>query len=544
MKMTKFLLIFLFLFSCLEQGYAQIVDAKVKPGEVEEKADAEYDLTDEARFESQVFIHEGLSQRKMDEECAKLKDPRACSGRGKTSFLGVDSTIVQMVAKAYSIIGGMMGMQGDAFDFEVQSPTAATEGAPGTDGAPATEGTQGAEGEGGTKKNYCTLIPAAGEALAMFTQQLSQNTLNSQPVTQETPQKEMLYRAARSHDGRAKSAKIQGTVWGATTACYGAYMAAGGIVINTKVILQAAAAGFLTAFWFSEAKQQEKYSREINEIADSLPGRGDCNPHTQLNCYCAQKETMYDPVHCVPELHKKAIANESFRVPCVDKDLKPDAQCDCISREACFDTEFFSEVSAPGFVQFARSSAGNDFRNLTRGQLTNGKLSAGSGGSAAAAKKLLGDLASKADGGGSLDKSGLGVADEFEKFGVPKALARMMASQPTTGAAKQRVSGLSADLNKSRNNFNAVRKGKSSSELRFNSANGQIGHKSKGQGNNFNSVLNKFKKKGSPSNSKSVLRFAQKAERQAQITKNKDRPLFEIISRRYQVSGWRRLEIQ
>ncbi len=539
MKITQLLIIFFLTFGSLGQAQAQLAGQKVKPGDIPDKASGEYDLTDQNRFESQVFIHEGLSQRKLDEECSKLKDPRACDGRGKTSFLGVDSTIVQMVAKAYSIIGGMMGMQGDAFDFKTKSGGAA-EGS--TEGATETA-TEGAE-EDGTKKNYCTLIPAAGEAVAMFAQQMAQNSLKSQPVTQETPQKEMLYRAARSHDARAKSAKIQGSVWGATTACYGAYMAAGGIVIDWKVIAQTAAAGFLTAFWFNEASQQEKYSKEINEIAESLPGRGDCNPHTQLNCYCTQPETMYDPTHCVPELHKKAIANDSFRVPCVDKDLKPDAQCDCISREACFDNEFFSDITAPGFVQFAKSSAGKDFRNLTRGQLTNGKLSAAGNSNAASAKKLLGDLASKASDSKPLDRQGMAIADEFKKYGIPKPLAMLLASQPTTKTGQQKVSGLSADLQESRKKYNAARRSGGSSVLSFSRANGKIGSRNSKKGQNFNSMLNKFKKK-SPTNSKSVLKFAQEAEKKApQITRNKERPLFEIISRRYQVSGWRRLEIQ
>lgn len=515
--------IFLFLAVTLTlNSSAQLADQKVKPGEIPDKTEAEYDLTDQARFESKVFIHEGLSNRTMEEKCEELDDPNACQGRGKTKFLGVDSTIVQTVAKAYSIIGGMMGMSGDAFDFELEE--------------------KNADGEK-SQKNYCTMIPAAGEMIAMFSQQTAQNALKAQPQTQETQQKETLYRAARSHDARAKSAKIQGVVWGATTACYAAYMAAGGIVINWKVIAQAGAAAFLTAFWLNEAKQQEKYASEIKRIASELPGRGDCNPHTQLNCYCSQKETMYDPVHCVPELHKRAIANDSFRVPCADKNLKPDASCDCISRDACFDQEFFSDMSAPGFVQFAKSSTGKNVGKLMRGELTSGALSGATTGNSAT-RKLLSDLASKVDDNPSLNKDGLNVADQFEKAGIPKPIARLIASRPTTSSAKTRVAGLSADMNQSRQKFNVAKTSKGTGVLRFNSATGKIGANKKKSDTNYNSLFGKFKKKKNSGKRNSVLKFAQKAESQAQISKNKDRPLFEIISRRYQVSGWRRLEIQ
>ncbi len=524
---------------------AQLADQKVKPGEMPEKAEGDYDLTDQARYESQVFVHEGLSVRTMNEKCAELEDPAACQGRGSTKFMGVDSEIVKMVARAYSIVGGMMGMQGDAFDFEAKAEGADT----GTDTTGETGDTAetgdaaGEEGSGEKKKNYCTMIPSAGEMLAMFSQQTAQNTLNAQPVTQDTPQKELLYRAARSHDARAKSAKIQGVVWGATTACYAAYMAAGGIVINWKVIAQAGAAAFLTAFWMNEAKQQEKYSEEVKRIAEELPGKGDCNPHTQLNCYCAQKETMYDPVHCVPELHKRAIANDSFRIPCADKDMKPDANCDCISRDACFDQEFFSDLSTPGFVQFAKSSTGKDVGKLMRGELTSGGLR-GASTTNNATRKLLGDLANKVDKNPSLNKGNKAISDGFEKMNIPRPIARLMASQPTTAQGRKMAAGLSADLNKSRKKFSVAKTSKGSNVLRFNRATGKVGPGKKKSGNNYNNLLNKFKKKKKSRSGNSVMKFAQKAEQQAQITKNKDRPLFEIISRRYQVSGWRRLEIQ
>lgn len=502
---------------------AQLADQKVKPGEIPAKTDEEYDLTDQERFDSQVFVHQGLSQRKMDEKCEELDDPNACKGRGKTKFLGVDSNLVQTVAKAYSVIGGMMGMSGDAFDFELKEPNA--------------------DGDK-TRKNYCTMIPAVGEMLAMFTQQTAQNTIDKQPMTQETKQKETLYRAARSHEARHDSAKIQSVVWLATTTCYGAYIAAGGISINWKVIAQAGAAFFLWQFWRSEAKQQKDYADEIKRIASELPGKGDCNPHTENHCYCSQKETKYDPVHCMPQLHKRAIANNSFRIPCADKDMKPDASCDCISRDACFDQEFFSEMSTPGFVQFAKSSTGKNVGKLMRGELTSGALSGATTGNSAT-RKLLNDLASEVDENPSLNKGGLGVADEFEKAGIPKPIARLIASRPTTSKAKNRVAGLSADLNKSRKKFSVAKKSKGTGVLRFNSATGKVGPRSKKKGTNYNALFNKFKKKKKNSrNRNSVLKFAKKAQGQAQITRNKDRPLFEIISRRYQVSGWRRLEIQ
>lgn len=537
--------------------YGQIVDVKKAPGEADEREEVDYDLTDQERYESQQFVHEGLLQRQIKENCDKLKDSKACRGGGKTEFMGVDSNMVQAVAKMYSLFGGMIGATGDAMDFKGKSSTDKestddssqnaddnqadnSQNGEQTQGEENNSGDKGDKEEGGKKKNYCVYIPAAGETIAMFMQQMGQDNIMNQAST-ETPQKDMLYKAARSHETRAKTAKMQGTVWGATTACYAAYMATGGISMDWKFLLQAGAAGFLTIFWFNEAKQHEKYAEEVRKIADNLPGKGDCNPHTQKDCYCAQPETQYDPTHCLPELHKKAVANTSFRVPCVDKDMKADAQCDCVTKEACFDTEFFSDISAPGFVQFGQSSAGKDFKKLTRGELVNGKLGAGSNGNSVAAKRLLGDLAKKVDGNKPLSKSDLSVSDAMEGMGMPPSLARAIAAQPTTAEGRRRAAGVTsgstsrARVTSSSGNRNGV--------LRFSGGTGRIGAQKKNSGPNFKSMLNKMKKKKGGSNQK-YLKFANKAQNQAQIENNKDKALFEIISRRYQVSGWRRLEIQ
>jgi hypothetical protein len=523
----------------LTEVNAQIINNNTSAGSgVDgEKTAEEYDLTDKDRFESQVFVHDGLNNRQIQEECEKLKDSRACQGRGGTKFLGIDSGMVQAVSKVYSMFGAVMGASGGG-GFSAPKAEAPAEGATET----ATEG-QASEGESEGKQDYCAYIPAVGETLATFTQQLGQQTIAAESQGQETQQKAQLYQASRSHGTRAKTAKMQGTVWGSTAACYGAYMASGKIAIDWKVIAKAAGAGFLTIFWFNEAKQQEHYASEVKRIADELPGRGVCNPHTEKDCYCAQPETQYDPTHCVPELHKKAVATTSFRVPCADKDMKPDASCDCIGADACFDTEYFSNIKAPGFVQFANSAGGKDFRDLTRGSLNNGTLAAGSNSNSARARKLLGDLGPKVKTSPSLDKSGLSANDAFTSLGVPGSVARLLASQKVNSQGKNRVASLTSGFGKGTGNFSNQKRAASrkTGVLRFNRAKASVGPKKKSS----SSSAFKFKRKKSKTRSGAkTLKFAQRAQKSAQITKNKDRPIFEIISRRYQVSGWKRLDIQ
>jgi len=542
-KYLLFTLLFIFI-----PTQAQVVGTSAPNAELDSN---EYDLTDADRWEAENYIHQGLTQRTMEEECKKLDDPDACLGRGKTKFMGVDSSIVEMVSKVYSLFSGAMGMQGGGFKAKAaKGSDASTEGTP-TDSQSGTDATDSSgnsnstgkkEGEG--KKDYCAYIPAAGELVATTMQTLGQQEIETSK-TQESQQKAQLYSAARSHRTRAQTAKIQGTTWGATTACYGYYMAAGGIAIDWKVMAKAAGAGFLTMFWLSESKKQNAYADEVNAIADELPGKGDCNPHTQKNCYCSQPETQYDTANCLEILNKKITDTTSYSVPCVDKDLKSDATCTCVGTQNCFDTEFFSNLSGTGLANFGNTSAGKDFKKLTNGILTNAKLASSGSGTNASAQKFLKDLDGKITELPNLTKTQSEQANSLKSYGIPKSVASLIASQTANSFGKDKAASLSNGRYGKINGLVGNTPYKSAGAvLRFNNPTKQIGKKSGQSYNSISNMLNKLKKNPNSGNSAKVLKFAQQAEREAQITKNKDRPIFEIISRRYQVSGWRRLDIE
>jgi hypothetical protein len=134
----------------LTEVNAQIINNNTSAGSgVDgEKTAEEYDLTDKDRFESQVFVHDGLNNRQIQEECEKLKDSRACQGRGGTKFLGIDSGMVQAVSKVYSMFGAVMGASGGG-GFSAPKAEAPAEGATET----ATEG-QAIAGESEGKQDY------------------------------------------------------------------------------------------------------------------------------------------------------------------------------------------------------------------------------------------------------------------------------------------------------------------------------------------------------------------------------------------------------
>lgn len=552
--MKKALLISLLIISL--PSLAQVVGTTA-PNSVKDKAD--YDLTDQQRYQSQTYIHEGLSQREMQDKCSKLDDPAACRGMGKTKFMGVDSNIIQMVSKVYSMFSGVMGMQGGGNfkaapkkksndpsrtrDAKPEAPKTGNDTPkPEADSSKAGDASQ--EKDGGEKKDYCQFIPAAGEMVGMTMQTLGQQQI-ALSQTKETPQKATLYKASRSHRTRAQTAKIQGYTWGATTACYAAYIASGEIVVDWKVIAKAGGAAFLTAFWFNESKSQNHYADEVQAIADELPGKGDCNPYTEKNCYCSQPETQYDTANCMDILNKKIADKSSYSVPCVNKDLKADAKCTCVGQKNCFDSKFFSDLNGTGMASFGNSSAGKTFKNLTNGVLTNGKLSSAGASTSANARRLLKDLASKVDNIPSLSKAQRAQAKALASYGVPRSVASLIANQKPNSFGKNKVASLTSGQVSPIKGLNRGNgRGSAGAVLRFNSTKSNFGSRKRSSSSPYSSLLNKFKHKGSKGGNSKVLKFARKAEREAQITKNKDRPIFEIISRRYQVSGWRRLEIE
>ena len=564
----------LFFFSISTVINAQLATIKAPPKSPEAemfeiKAPGDYDLTDQERYESQTYFHEGKSIREMREACDKLKDPNACRGNGKTKFMGIDSTIVQAVAKAYSMFAGMLTLSGNKdMGFKSKNSGSKSEGgsSSGESGGESSGGESGSSSESGNsgegqgadnnaegkeesegKKDYCALIPPAGEAVASFVQKSETDHINSTlDKGKETPQKRELYKAARSHKTREKTAKIQSTVWGATAACYAGYMAFGNIALDWKIIAKAAAATFLWRFWASEAKQQAKFAEEVLAIADGLPGIGDCNPHTEKHCYCVQPETQYDPKHCLPQYRSKtniATKEDSYVVPCVDGVGGVDETCECIDTNSCFDKEYFTSFDGPGFVKFANSPEGNNFRKLTRGELAGGKLASGNTGNSAKARRLLAELSSKNTKNPNISPRDKEVSKRFEDYGVPGNLARLLASQRIAPSAQQKASAVRSGNSFDRGRYSRRNGRKRSNILSFSNGLGAIGKKRKANKSNYKNMFKKYNKKGNRS-SPNVLRFAQKAERKAQITRNKDRAIFEIISRRYKVSGWRRLEIE
>lgn len=527
-------------------------------------------ITDQERHESQNYVHEGLAKRQADEECAKLDDPSVCQGReAKSKFMGMDSNTVKMVAKAYSMVIGFADI-GSFKKYKDTKPK--TEGTKGTDktnsatppkdppkevaktdqSAEAKDNAAadktGEERETEEQKDYCKYIPLVGEQLASFSQSSSQEDIYKQVEDKSQQQKNMLRKAARSHAERAKNSKTQMTWWGLGAACYSYYVATaffGNTAHTWSLWLKWGASVFMTMFYKQYSEDQQKYADEVNRIADGLTGRGGCNAITEKDCYCAQPETMYDP-RCLPQMKPRKVADGYYQVPCTDSNLKVDAKCTCIDSNSCFDQEFMNTLNLPGAANFINSREGSAFRNLTRGAAPKDTFSSATGLNVAKQKSLLGDFLSKNGPPSipSLNSSQKAEADSLKGYGLPSPLRSLLASKRADKASLNKIAGLSKGTSMSPYVAN-YRGGSGSKVLSFGGGSGFSPIKAKAsKGSNHFDLLNKFGKKKTTKQSGEVLNFREKATRQAQINKNSERPIFEIISRRYQVSGWKRLELK
>lgn len=498
-------------------------------------------LTDQEKQLSENYIHQGKANQIITEKCAG--DMRSvCNGQaGDHKFLGVTPTMIKAAAQMYALFGA----------FGDKSGGLTTKEAAKNKENPATEGA--AKGKEEEKVNdYCRFIPVFTEGLAKAVQTAKTSELAGPEYGGgDTAQRDSLLKAAKSHDSRAKMAQIQAAGWFGGAACYAVKAASPtGWAIDRNLIIKMGAATFLGAFYQNEVFANKDYADKTRKIANSLPGKGDCNPITDRLCYCSEPTTENDPNYCATGLHKFAIAPTSYRVACTTSDLKIDPTCTCQKTNNCFDT--YLETQSEGALNLGLgygTSPFNSIRSLARGELVGGTIDSSSSTKAtsAIAKRGLEEALSQVPlTNNPLNKDQQQIAAALSSKGVPGTLAAFMAQNPPSqneiNQAMVKFNGSGVDLKP------ANGKEKESNLIEFTSGNG-LGTRGNVKASSDNSaadILSKLKPgaKGAP-NSK-ILEFAEKAEiearKKAQIRKE-NTPLFEIISLRYQTSGRRLLEV-
>lgn len=496
-------------------------------------------LNDKDKYVSENYIHEGKLEREKQEACGRGEDTEDKDLQKLCAGMDVGNQNVKMIAKAFGMIVGMLPGDG-AFKEGVKNP----------------DGTKKMTGEGEDakqeekeKKDYCRYIAVGTEMVAQFQQQATQTEMSSIPIKKETAQKESLERAARSHEARGKNAEYQTVGWGATTVCYG-YMAASSLISGGSVGMmgwvKVGMAGLMTGFYYSEAEKHKGAAEKVRNIAKELGGKGDCNPVTEKNCYCSEPTTMNDVSVCMPQIRKRQIAANSVQVACMDNKMNPDPQCNCVTTDTCYDKEFVNNINGLNFGDGFNKGVTGPLRKIARGELAQGNVSGSATRQAALAKQAMRKI--KPIGfNGNLNKSQMEEAVALKKMGLPASVAGKVASMKVSPNSLRGVRSRLGNVKYASYGKNAYGKRNSRSKvLTFGgSGSGLQGNKRRrgSSGTDFNKFLKRGKKKG-PKGGK-VLTFRDKASRSgsAQISKDTSRSVFDIVSRRYMISGLRRLEL-
>ncbi len=562
--MKEYILLLTLFFSI--PAFAQVMDT--------DTPNTQY-LTDEEQKLSKDFVHEGLANKIMQEECKGIEE--YCKGEEQDEkFLGIPNQMIELLGQAYTMITGMGGSELKLSDKALAS---------------AREKDPMARD---SKPDYCAKIPMASDLIAKFKQQSEQENLKNLPKEGETVQKQELLKAAQSHKVRSETSTIQAAGYGGCLTCYIGMVALGGVAASS-VVIKVPAAALLTAFHTTNAIRQDKIYKKVKAIADKMPGRGYCNPITERTCYCdtykelkkdqenlaeenekRRQEVKDDHVqstgdkiagflgvgrkqkqfqekvvivdeagadkYCTPKLHNNSVAEDSLRVSCVDGQMALDPFCKCKGQNSCFDSQFVKFDPSITPESFATLGL-EDFSALTRGELRGGRVgSAGFSRNAVKSKSLAKQFALKYPATGDIDPRGLQSAKMAEDtFGVPKELMAHLTSRPPTAAEKEMGKKIAGSDIGGKMRMTQEQEEDKNEVLSFGAPQGT---KPQGRPTGRSEEESVKLQRGKASASGDVLEFAKKAEAAAQINQRSDNNIFNLISRRYQLSGPRYLQLE
>ena len=409
---------------------------------------------------------------------------------------------------------------------------------------------------GGYKKktkegaDYCSKIPMVTETAAQFyaSTMNNQTEQNMQQTEGSQVQQSAAFDAmAKVHKDRAKAATVQMGGWGATSACYAAMMATKTVAVSIKdpiVPLKTAGAILLTTFYNLKVKAHKERAALLEKMADQFPDAGDCNPYTAASCFCNEDTSiMTDPANfqkfCVPKDYHSATV-DSF--VCMTQDMKPDPKCACKNNGTCVNANFATVGASIGLDPSIMNNPLQGIGPLSTGFGTSG-LDSITDKNLAFAKKTLKNKGPKKIPNISLSAKQKKIAKEVAALGVPKIAAVSFAASSGKGSLPSSLSSgamgsASGAANSSlRKAMSAVKKTKfaSGSSLKGNSR-----RKSSKRSNPFGRFGRKKGNRGAKG--VEILSFAQRAQREAEISKDTSRPIFDIITYRYKATAWREFE--
>lgn len=489
------------------------------------------DLTDTQAKESKEFIHQGKKDRAYQEGCEKLKK---CDNSDETGFMAI---VEQNIGKAYAMLFGglsmLNGSGGPKFGVKEKAPTSAS-----TTGD---EAAQKPKEEG--KNDYCMYGAMAYETLAGFMQSNMQSKAQEKSAKISDPQLQSLVNLKETHKARKKTATYQAATYGAVSACYVVYGTTQGVARDWKYWAKLGGATALTTLYVSKAAKHDKAADKVQKVIDSLPKSGECNPWTESQCFCDEPTSknlyalQYEEV-CI-------MNNGNFDTPkaamgcgtMVNGAVQFDKECKCKETNTCFTAKLKSYNPSFNLGKNFMNQANQGFDLLSSGEFDQAKLNQYSTNSASMAKKIL-DRAKINAPAVKLSEDQKLNAEAFDEL-IPAPLAALAAvsseSSPPAGGLMGGSTQSALD--------------KLPETVKQKVSDISVNYKSKGSNSQVNSESGNdfgFQMPGQQvepkKNSNEVVRFAEKALSQADVSNAPDTPIFDIISNRYRRSGWTKLQ--
>jgi hypothetical protein len=487
----------------------------------------------------------------MDEACNESEESKAaCAGRQRKTWGAIPPEVGQAALKAYSMIIGMGGDTFGKYTVKKDVPAASNNGITGGNvqsNQPAASGPTSetkapeakTENREEKKEDYCRYIAMGTEVIAQFMQSTAQQEINAAPMEPQNAQTEALYRSKRNLEAKKSNTEIQVYGWGATSVCYVAMLAAGGAYQDWTMWLKGGLAVLFTVYLGFVLHDIGEQIKILDQIIAQMPKAGDCNPITQRHCYCSHPTTMNDPTHCASQIRARQVGSRT-QVACIGRNQQIDPQCGCLASDSCFDVQFMSMVDGISFGGTADEAMRKPMREISRGSIPTANLGSGelAGNAVRKAKQLLAGNSGKAPGPkGPLNAGQTSEARALVDVGIPGNLAAMIASAPPGNPnLKNKLHTPGGYAGQALANFKGAQK---DNILRFSGGGGNAKPGSQAQpGLDLSKLLNKGK---AGAVDDKVLKFAEKAQQNAAINMQEDVNIFDIISRRYRMTGSTRL---
>ena len=497
-------------------------------------------LDDEEQKISEQFIHEGKAEQQRKALCKKAGKGENCDDEKDLNlFFGlIPPQGVEIAAKVYGMVIGS-GALGDKFALKEDNPKADSPQTS-TDTAQSETPSNQSPSEGETPEEVsdnCRYIAAATEGVAQITQFTKSEEIQNRK-SNESMQAQALYKTAEMHDSQSDTSSMQAIGWGATAGCYGFIAATQPInIFDASFLLKLGGTSLLTALFYEQSLKHKEYAKELRKIAKGLPGQGDCNPVTEVYCYCSQESTKNDAKYCEPKTHDRPVAKGSKKVVCTDENMQADPNCNCAATDSCYDKKLIGALNNLKNADAGFLDNYKDFGSIMKGEhksarSSNAAIRRGAARNTRKLRKIAAKLPNK-----HLNSTQKKTVDAFNKLGIPRRIGAMLATTPIRG----NPSAAGRFKNNFRNYTKNRRKGKNNKVLRFSGGHGKRATPNQQKSFDFSKFIKKKKNTRKTSSSK-ILNFAKKATNQAEISNQKNTSIFKIISKRYQLSSMRRLK--